>query len=94
MQRGVRRCGDAALVQPDQQLGIERIEAFVVEAARVVAEADDVGRDGREHFQVGLRRDQRGELMRLRDVAIDQAAEAVEAVLLDRQPDLQRAEAA
>ena len=51
-------------------------------------------RTGRQQLQVGLGLDQRGEFVGLRDVAVDQPAEAVEAVLLDRHPHLERAEAA
>jgi hypothetical protein len=85
----VGKRGDSFLLQPQHDLDVERLARNIVHAFRAVAEADDVDACRRDQFEKGFLLDQPGEIAGLRDVLVDQAAELLDAMLLERHPDLQ-----
>ena len=93
-ERGGRRRGDAGLLQVSDDLGVQPIHSGGLETGRAPSEADDVERDRRHELEpVGLG-DACGQVPGLVAVALDGRAEAPCAVLLQREPHLERTKAA
>ena len=84
-----RRRGDSGLLDVDDDLAIDPVG--VVGA---IAKADDIEMDRRQQFEPRLGQDARLEIFRERAAARDHGAEPLGAVGLQREPGLQRAEAA
>jgi hypothetical protein len=77
-----------------RDLRVETIERVVVETGNAIAKADDVQRDGREQLQVRIRSDGFAERARQVAGATDRRAEALDAVMPQREPNLERAKLA
>ena len=86
------RRGQATLVQAHQDLPVDPVEPVLGESSGV-AEADDVERRRSQQFQVGGAPDELGQVPRLADVLLDDPGVALDAVLLEAHPDLERPEA-
>lgn len=68
MHRRVRKGGDAFFLQPQHDLGVERLLSLARRLVAAVAKTDDVDARWRDEFQQRLGLDQRAEIMSLRDV--------------------------
>src|SRR5260370_25767663 len=85
----VRRNGDPAYLQFGQDLLVQGVETLVRRAPAGVTEADRVQGNGRKQLEPGLPLDAPGEMARLVDVCLDGGADAGDALLLHRHPDLE-----
>src|SRR5262249_16243626 len=91
---GGGRCSPAALLQIGNDIGVETIELGRRQVGLLEPEADDVERHRRQKFEVAMRTDAFAELLRQAAILLDRPAQPPGAVLLEREPDLERAKAA
>src|SRR6202011_5236529 len=94
--RDARRADDrrAAFLDVDRDLRVEPVELIGGEAGDAIGKTDDVEGDGREQLQIRIGRDGSTQRRRQAARARDRRAEALDAVVPQREPDLEGAELA
>jgi len=94
VQHCLRRDREPTLLNPQQDLGVQRVQLRLIRARPDESEAHDVQGRRREQFKPGMLGHEPGEVMRLAHVLMNQPRVGVHAVCLERHPDLEGAEAA
>jgi len=94
VERRLRGDREPTLLNPQQDLGVQRVQLRLVRARHDEPETHDVQGRRREQFEPGMHGHEPGEVMGLAHVLMNQPRVGVQAVCLERHPDLEGAEAA
>ena len=81
---------DTALVQPHEKFFVQAVEVRLRESGNAIAETHDVERHRCHQFELGACWDERGKVVRLCNVLVDEAPEFLESVFLEREPHFKR----
>ncbi len=94
VENGLRGNGQPALLNAEENLLVQRIQCRVIHPRHDKAETHHVEWRRREQLEPRMLRDKPGEIVGLAHVLVDQLGERIQAVRLERHPDLQGAESA